>query len=66
MVIWYTLSLPEEAVNPRLIDHYGVISGQDIDVTVLDQGGCPAAELASDADTNQSLLGGLLYLWLRG
>jgi hypothetical protein len=46
MVICYTLSLPEEAVNPRLIGHYEVIRGQDIDVTVLDQGGCPAAENA--------------------
>jgi hypothetical protein len=38
MVICYTFSVPEEAVNPRLIGHYEVISGQDIDVTVLDQG----------------------------
>ena len=39
MVIWYTFSDPEEAVNARLIGHYEVISGQDIGVTVLDQGG---------------------------
>ena len=39
MVIWYTFSVPEEAVSARLIGHCEVISGQDIDVTVLDQGG---------------------------
>ena len=32
------LFIPEEAVNTRLIGHE-VISGQDIDVTALDQGG---------------------------
>jgi len=30
---WYTFTVPEEAVNPRLIGTYEVISGLDIDVT---------------------------------
>jgi hypothetical protein len=45
---WYTFTVPEEAVNPRLIGTYEVISGLDIDVTVLDQEGCPAPENAFD------------------
>lgn len=43
---WYTFTVPEEAVNPRLIGTYELISGLDIDVTVLDQEGCPAPENA--------------------
>jgi hypothetical protein len=46
MVSWYTFSVPEEAVNPRLVGHYEVLNGLDIDVTVLDQEGCPAPENA--------------------
>jgi hypothetical protein len=46
MITWYTFSVLEEAVNPRLIGHYEVISGLDIDVTVLDQEGCPTPENA--------------------
>ena len=38
----YAFTVPEEAVNPRLIGTYEVISGLDIDLTVLDQEGCPA------------------------
>lgn len=34
------------------------------DMTVLDQGGRPPPESASDADTNQSLLGDLLSIYL--
>ena len=48
MVTWYTFSVPEEAVNPRLVGHYEVISGLDIGVTVLEQVGCPAPENAFD------------------
>ena len=48
MVTWYTFSVPEEAVNPRLVGHYEVISGLDIDITVLEQVGCPAPENAFD------------------
>jgi hypothetical protein len=43
---WYTFTVPEEAVNPRLIGTYEIISGLEIDVTVLDQEGCPAPENA--------------------
>lgn len=43
-VSWYTFSVPEEAVNPRLIGQYEVLSGLNIDVTVLDQEGCRAPE----------------------
>ena len=43
---WYTFTVPEEAVNPRLIGTYELISGLDIDVTVLDQEGCPTPENA--------------------
>jgi hypothetical protein len=45
MVHWYTFSVPEEAVNPRLIGRYEVLSGLDIDVTVLDQEGCGSWDL---------------------
>lgn len=44
MVSTYTFSVPEEAVNPRLIGQYEVLSGLDINVEVLEQGGCPAPE----------------------
>jgi hypothetical protein len=47
-VSYYTFSVPEEAVNPRLIGHYEVISGLDIDVTVLDEEGCPSPLSAFD------------------
>lgn len=40
MIMYYTFSVPEEAVNPRLIGQYEVLSGLDMDVTVLDQDGC--------------------------
>ena len=55
--------VPEKAVYARLIVHYEVISGQDIDVTVSDQEGCSSADSSSDAggDTNQSLLGSLYF-----
>ena len=43
-VTWYTFTVPEEETNPRLIGHYEVLSGLDIDVTVLEQEGCPAPE----------------------
>ena len=40
---YYTFTVPEEAVNPRLIGHYEVISGLDMDVTVLGEEGCPSS-----------------------
>jgi hypothetical protein len=40
-ITYYTFSVPEDAVNPRLIGNYRVISGLDIDVDVLEQEGCP-------------------------
>jgi hypothetical protein len=40
-VTFCTFSVPEEAVNPRLVGQYQVRNGHTIDVTVLDQEGCP-------------------------
>ncbi|MGA7368952.1 MAG: hypothetical protein WBX01_07480 [Nitrososphaeraceae archaeon] len=39
-VTYYTFSIPEDAVNPRLVGHYNVLSGQGMDVTVIDNEGC--------------------------
>ena len=42
MITHYTFSVPEDAVSPRLIGHYNVLSGYGIDVNVLNQEGCPS------------------------
>jgi hypothetical protein len=36
MTTYYDFSVPEVAVNPRLIGHYEVLSGLDINVDVTD------------------------------
>jgi hypothetical protein len=38
---YYELTVPEDAVNPRLVGNYQVADGDTIEVTVLDQEGCP-------------------------
>jgi hypothetical protein len=40
-ITYYAFSVPEEAVDPRLIGQYEVLNGQTIKVDVLDQEGCP-------------------------
>lgn len=41
MISTYTFSVPYEAVNPRLVGRYDVLSGLNINVEVLEQEGCP-------------------------
>ena len=38
----YTFSVHEEALNPRLVGHYEVLSGQNIEVNVYDKETCPS------------------------
>jgi hypothetical protein len=35
-ITYYTFSVPEDAVNPRLIGQYEVLNGETIKVEVLD------------------------------
>jgi hypothetical protein len=47
-ISYYTFSVPEEAINPRLVGQYEVLNGQTIKVDVLDQEGCPTPLTPSD------------------
>lgn len=47
-ISYYTFSVPEEAINPRLVGQYDVLSGQTIIVDVLEQEGCPTPLSPSD------------------
>lgn len=38
---FYSFSVPEKAVDPRLVGQYNVLNGQTIQVEILDQKGCP-------------------------
>lgn len=38
---FYSFSVPEKAVAPRLVGQYNVLNGQTIQVEILDQKGCP-------------------------
>lgn len=40
-ISFYSFSVPENAVNPRLVGQYNVLNGQTIQVDILDQKGCP-------------------------
>ena len=47
-ISYYTFSVPEEAVNPRLVGQYDVLDRETIVVDVLEQEGCPTPLSPSD------------------